>query len=85
METLQTILTILIVIDAIALCAVILLQEGKDAGLGAIAGGAGYSNDSYVKRNQRHTPEGKRRTATIICTILFMALALAINIVGKYI
>ena len=38
MEILKTIITIIFVIDCIALSAIILLQEGKSAGLGTISG-----------------------------------------------
>ena len=38
MQILRTILTILFVIDCIALTVVVLMQEGKSQGLGAIAG-----------------------------------------------
>ena len=40
MEILKIVLTILFVIDGIALTIIVLLQEGKSAGLGSIAGGA---------------------------------------------
>ena len=38
MEILRTILTVIYVIDCIALTVVVLMQEGKQQGLGAIAG-----------------------------------------------
>ena len=38
MEILRTILTVMYVIDCIALTVVVLMQEGKQQGLGAIAG-----------------------------------------------
>ena len=47
MEILKTVLLIIFAIDCIALTAIILLQEGKSAGLGTIAGGA----DSYWGQN----------------------------------
>ena len=49
MQILRTILTILFVIDCIALTVVVLMQEGKSQGLGAIAGAADtYSYGSFV-------------------------------------
>ena len=48
MEILKTIITIIFVIDCIALSAIILLQEGKSAGLGTISGAA----DSYWGQNK---------------------------------
>ena len=43
MEILKTVLLILFAIDCIALTVIVLMQEGKSAGLGTIAGMA----DSY--------------------------------------
>lgn len=79
MEVLQIILTILLVIDSIVMVILVLMQEGKEGGLGAIAGAAG---DSYVSRNQSHTPEGKLRRTTAILAAVFMVLALALNVVA---
>ena len=48
MEILKTVLMILLAIDCIALTIVVLLQEGKSAGLGTIGGMA----DSYWGQNK---------------------------------
>ena len=42
MEILKTVLLILFAIDCIALTVIVLMQEGKSAGLGTIAGMADY-------------------------------------------
>ena len=47
MDVLKIVLTIIFVIDCIALAAIILLQEGKSAGLGTIRGAA----DTYWGHN----------------------------------
>ena len=47
MEILKTVLLILFAIDCIALTVIVLMQEGKSAGLGTIAGMA----DSYWGQN----------------------------------
>ena len=54
MEILKTILLILFAIDCIALSAIVLLQEGKQAGLGTIGGMA----DSYWGQNKGRSMEG---------------------------
>ena len=48
MDILKIVLMIIFVIDCIALSAIILLQEGKSAGLGTISGAA----DSYWGQNK---------------------------------
>ena len=57
MQILRTILTILFVIDCIALTVVVLMQEGKSQGLGAIAGAA----DTYWGKNKGRSMEGSGR------------------------
>lgn len=52
MEILKIVITILFVIDCIALSAVVLMQEGKSAGLGTIARYGGY----LLGREQRTVP-----------------------------
>ena len=53
MDILKIILTIIFVIDCIALSAIILLQEGKSAGLGTISGAA----DTYWGQNKLGTEQ----------------------------
>ena len=54
MDILKIVLYIVFVIDCIALSAIILLQEGKSAGLGTIGGVA----DSYWGQNKGRSMEG---------------------------
>ena len=55
---------------------VILLQEGKQAGLtGAISGAA----DTYWGKNKGRSMEGKLEKATKICVVLFFVLSVILN------
>ena len=54
MDVLKIVLYIIFVIDCIALSAIILLQEGKSAGLGTIGGMA----DTYWGQNKGRSMEG---------------------------
>lgn len=76
MEILKTIITIIFVIDCIALSAIILLQEGKSAGLGTISGAA----DSYWGQNKGRSMEGTLVKVTRVLAVLFILLALALNL-----
>ena len=76
MQILRTILTILFVIDCIALTVVVLLQEGKSQGLGAIAGAA----DTYWGKNKGRSMEGGLVKATTIMGVLFFVLAVVLNL-----
>ncbi|GAA6377555.1 MULTISPECIES: preprotein translocase subunit SecG [Clostridia] len=76
MEILKTIITIIFVIDCIALSAIILLQEGKSAGLGTISGAA----DSYWGQNKGRSMEGALVKSTKFLAILFIVLAVVLNL-----
>ena len=76
MEILKTIITIIFVIDCIALSAIILLQEGKSAGLGTISGAA----DSYWGQNKGRSMEGALVKSTKFLAILFIVLAVFLNL-----
>ena len=76
MEILKIVLTILFVIDCIVLTALVLLQEGKAEGLGAISGAA----DSFWGQNKGRSMEGTLVKATRICAVLFLVLAVALNL-----
>ena len=74
MQILRTILTILFVIDCIALTVVVLMQEGKSQGLGAIAGAA----DTYWGKNKGRSMEGGLVKATTVMGVLFFVLAVVL-------
>ena len=76
MEILKFVLTILFVIDCIALTIIVLLQEGKSAGLGTIAGGA----DTYWGQNKGRSMEGALVKSTKFLAILFLVLAAVLNL-----
>ena len=76
MEILKTVLMILLAIDCIALTIVVLLQEGKSAGLGTIGGMA----DSYWGQNKGRSMEGALVKSTKFLAILFLVLAVVLNL-----
>lgn len=76
MDILKIVLTIFFVIDSIALTVIILMQEGKDAGLGAIAGAA----DTYWGQNKGRSMEGGLVKTTKFLVIAFFVLALVLNL-----
>ena len=65
---LNTILTIVFIILSIVITVIILMQEGKSAGLGAIAGAA----DTYWGKNKGRSMEGMLVKLTRIFVILFL-------------
>ena len=76
MAILKTILTVVFILICLALTVIILLQEGKSAGLGAIAGAA----DTYWGRNKGRSMEGRLVTGTKIRVALFIISAAVLNL-----
>lgn len=76
MEILKVILTIVFIIISLALTVVILMQEGKQAGLGAIAGAA----DTYWGKNKGRSMEGMLVKLTRIAVVVFILLAIVLNL-----
>ena len=76
MDILKIVITIIFVIDCIALSAIILLQEGKSAGLGTISGAA----DTYWGHNKGRSMEGALVKVTRVLAVLFIVLAVVLNL-----
>ena len=77
MEILRIILTVLFALDCIALTVVVLMQEGKQQGLGAIAGAA----DTYWGKNKGRSMEGTLEKFTKFAAVAVLLLALVLNII----
>ncbi len=70
------ILTVVFMIVSFIITVVILLQEGKQAGLtGAISGAA----ESYWGKNKGRSMEGKLEKITKICIVLFFVISIVLN------
>ena len=76
MEILRTVLTIVFIIVCIGLTVLVLMQEGKSAGLGAISGAA----ETYWGKNKGRSMEGKLEMGTKICAALFIVLSVVLNL-----
>ena len=79
MTVAMIIVSIIMVLLAIFLVAVVLLQSGKTAGLsGAIAGGA----DTFLSKNKAKTWDAKLAKATKWVAIAFLVLSLALALMS---
>ena len=76
MAVLKTVLSVVFIIICIALTVIILLQEGKSAGLGAISGAA----DTYWGKNKGRSMEGMLVKVTRVLVILFLLISIVLNI-----
>jgi preprotein translocase subunit SecG len=69
-------LTIIFILVCIALTVIVLAQQGKDAGLGAI-GGIG---DTYWGKNKSRSMEGRLVKFTTLLAVLFIVIAAILNL-----
>ena len=76
MEILRYILMGIFVLVCIAATVLVLLQEGRSQGLGAIAGAA----ESYWGRNKGRSMEGNLEKWTKILMVVFFVLAVILNL-----
>ncbi len=72
----KTILQVLYIIVCIAIVVVVLMQEGKNSGLGAVTGAA----DTYWSKNKGRSTEGKLVKITSVLGALFIVLSLVLCI-----
>lgn len=76
MEYLRIALTVLFIIDCIALSVIILMQEGKSQGLGSLSG----MSETYWGKNKGRSMEGTLVKVTRILGVLFFVSALVLNL-----
>ena len=74
MEILRIVFTVVQVICAIALVVIVMLQSGKESGMGVISG----SSDSFLSKNKNSSREAKLATLTKWLAGVFMVLTLAL-------
>ncbi len=73
---LSIILKILFILVCVAIVVLVLMQEGKSAGLGALSGAA----ESYWGKNKSRSMEGMLAKITKYLAIGFILLAVVLNI-----
>ncbi|MBQ9436910.1 MAG: preprotein translocase subunit SecG [Lachnospiraceae bacterium] len=68
-------LMVVYILICIALVVLVLMQEGKSAGLGAISGAA----ETYWGKNKGRSMEGTLVLATKVLAVLFIVLAMLLG------
>lgn len=72
----KTIITVIFILVCLALVVIVLMQEGKSAGLGSIGGVA----ETYWGKNKGRSMEGRLVKCTTVLAVLFMVLAAVLNL-----
>ena len=76
MDVLKLVINIIFILVCVALTVLVLMQEGKSAGLGSISGAA----ETYWGRNKGRSMEGMLVKITKILAVFFMLLAVVLNL-----
>lgn len=76
MGVLRIVLTIIFIIICVALVVLVLMQEGKSAGLGSISGAA----ETFWDKNKGRSMEGVLVKITRILAVLFIVIAAILNL-----
>ena len=79
MAVVKGILTVIFIIICIALTVLVLMQEGKQQGLGSIGGMA----DTYWGKNKGRSMEGVMVKITTTLVVLFMVIS-AVLCIGSF-
>ncbi len=77
MEVLSIILGIVYALICCALVVIVLSQEGKEQGLGAIGGG--YTPDTYWNKIKGRSREGMLKKGTAALAALFVILSIVLS------
>ena len=76
MAALRIVIQILFILICIVLTVIVLMQEGKSAGLGGISGAA----ETYWGKNKGRSMEGKLVKFTKYLAIGFMVISIILNL-----
>ena len=76
MSVLGYVIGVLFIIVCVALCVLVLAQEGKNQGLGAIQGTV---ENTYWGKNKGRSREGVLKKITIALSVLFIVVAIVLN------
>lgn len=77
MDTFIIILKVIYLIVCLAIIGIVLLQQGKVAGLSGAIGGAG---ESYWGKNKARSMEGGLHKVTVTLAVAFILISLLLNI-----
>ena len=76
MSVLDYVFGVLFIIICLALCALVLAQEGKNQGLGAIQGTV---ENTYWGKNKGRSREGILKKVTVVLSFAFIILGIVLN------
>lgn len=82
MSIAQIILGAAAIVLSVVVMVVIMIQQGKNDGLGAMAGGSAADAESYFNKNQKRGRDAILARITIIVSIILVGVIIAMNLIG---
>ena len=76
MGALRIVITVFFILICVALTVLVLMQEGKSAGLGSISGAA----ETFWDKNKGRSMEGMLVKITKVLAVLFIVIAVILNL-----
>ena len=76
MSVLDYVVGVIFIIACVALVVLVLAQEGKNQGLGAIQG---TIENTYWSKNKGRSREGVLKKITVVLSVLFIVFSLLLN------
>lgn len=81
MTVAQIILGAVAIVLSVVIVAVIIVQQGKNDGLGAMAGGNAQEARSYYNKNKNFSRDAILSKITIVCAVVLVGVVIALNLV----
>ena len=82
MTVAQIILGAVSIVLSLVIIAVIMIQQGKNDGLGAMAGGSAADAQSYYNKNKNHSRDAILSKVTIVCAVVLAIVVVVMNLIG---
>ena len=75
--------TILHIIVTILLVVVVMMQEGKDAGMSSISGSSPSAGDSFFSKNSSGTKQAFMTKVTVTLSVLFLITTMSLVLLAS--
>lgn len=82
MTVAQIILGAVAIVLSIVIMALIMIQQGRNDGLGAMAGGSAADAQSYFNKNQNRSRDALLSKATIVASVILVGVVVAMSLIG---
>ena len=82
MNVAQIILGAIAIVFSLLIMVVVMVQQGKNDGLGAMAGGSAADARSYFNKNQNRSRDAILAKVTIAASVILSGVVIAMNLIG---